>query len=195
MDKKEIQLEVLSVSNSQIQAGAYALLLGEVGGGRRLPVIIGAGEVQALMISMKEIHPPRPLTHQLFASVIEAVGAKLTHVLIYKVENGIFFAYLFLLTKEEVLRVDARTSDAIILAMRLDAPIFIDEEILDAECLREEHLSTAAGEGGKPKVGGNPFPEADMDALQSALKQAIDEENYELAAKLRDRINRQNPQS
>ncbi len=191
MDKKNVALEVLSVSNSQIQAGAYALLLGEVGGDRRLPIIIGAGEVQALMISLKEIRPPRPLTHQLFASVIEAVGAKLTHVLIYKVENGIFFAYLFLKTKEEVLRIDARTSDAIILALRLSAPIFIDEEILDAECLRVEHLTAADKEGEKPTVAGNPFPEADMEALQSALKHAIEEENYEQAAKLRDRINQQ----
>ena len=113
MNKKKIELQVLNISNSQAQAGAYALVLGEVGGERQLPIIIGATEAQAMVIEMKGIVPPRPLTHNLFASVLEVLGVKLMRILIYKVDNGVFYSYLYMKAEETILRIDARTSDAV----------------------------------------------------------------------------------
>ena len=91
MNKKKVELQVLNISNSQAQVGAYALVLGEVNGKRQLPVIIGASEAQAMVIELKGIVPPRPLTHNLFASVLEVLGVQLMRVLIYKVDNGVFY--------------------------------------------------------------------------------------------------------
>ena len=187
MDKRKIELQVLNISNSQAQAGAYALVLGEKEGERQLPIIIGASEAQAMLIELKGIVPPRPLTHNLFASVLEILWVKLMRVLIYRVDNGVFYSYLYLKADEAIVRIDARTSDAIILALRMKAPILIYEEILNAECL---------------KLGGNTDPmdglapeqdellqEDKLEMLNNALQDAINEENYELAAKLRDQIN------
>lgn len=92
---------------------------------------------------MRGITPPRPLTHTLFASVLKALGANLLRILIYKVENGIFYSYLYMKTEETILRIDARTSDAIALALRMNAPIFIYDDILETECLKTEHSTTA----------------------------------------------------
>ncbi len=123
MNKKKIELQVLNISNSQAQAGAYAMVLGEINGMRQLPVIIGASaEAQSMMIEMRGIVPPRPLTHTLFASVLKVLGATLLRVLIYKVDNGVFYSYLYMKTEETILRIDARTSDAVALALRMDAP-------------------------------------------------------------------------
>lgn len=94
MNKKKIELQVLNISNSQAQAGAYAMVLGEINGMRQLPVIIGSAEAQSMMIEMRGIVPPRPLTHTLFASVLKVLGATLLRVLIYKVDNGVFYSYL-----------------------------------------------------------------------------------------------------
>ena len=115
----------MNISNSQAQAGAYAMVLGEINGMRQLPVIIGSAEAQSMMIEMRGIVPPRPLTHTLFASVLKVLGATLLRVLIYKVDNGVFYSYLYMKTEETILRIDARTSDAVALALRMDAPIFI----------------------------------------------------------------------
>ena len=96
MNKKKIELQVLNISNSQAQAGAYAMVLGEINGMRQLPVIIGSAEAQSMMIEMRGIVPPRPLTHTLFASVLKVLGATLLRVLIYKVDNGVFYSYLYM---------------------------------------------------------------------------------------------------
>lgn len=99
MNKKKIELQVLNISNSQAQAGAYAMVLGEINGMRQLPVIIGSAEAQSMMIEMRGIVPPRPLTHTLFASVLKVLGATLLRVLIYKVDNGVFYSYLYMKRK------------------------------------------------------------------------------------------------
>ena len=188
MKKKKIELQVLNISNSQAQAGAYALVLGEVDGKRQLPIIIGATEAQAMIIEMKGIVPPRPLTHNLFASVLEVLGVKLMRILIYKVDNGIFYSYLYMKTEETILRSDARTSDAVALALRMNAPIFIYEDILEAECLKIVEGSTDAtkdSEQDKDEL----LQEDSIDILKTALQKAVDEEDYERAARLRDQIN------
>ena len=166
MNKKKIELQVLNISNSQAQAGAYALVLGEVGGKRQLPIIIGATEAQAMVIEMKGIVPPRPLTHNLFASVLEVLGVKLMRILIYKVDNGVFYSYLYMKAEETILRIDARTSDAVALALRMNAPMGGSEPDKD-ELLQEDTIGI----------------------LKTALQKAIEEEDYERAAQIRDQIN------
>ena len=189
MNRKKIELQVLNISNSQAQAGAYALVLGEADGERQLPIIIGATEAQAMVIEMKGIVPPRPLTHNLFASVLEVLGVKLMRVLIYKADNGVFYSYLYMKAEETILRIDARTSDAVALALRMNAPIFVYEDILETECLKTGESSTG------PVVGGNDpdkeelLQEDTADILKAALQKAIEEEDYERAAQLRDQIN------
>lgn len=190
MNKKKVELQVLNISNSQAQAGAYAMVLGEVDGDRQLPVIIGASEAQTMMIEIKGIVPPRPLTHNLFASVLEVLGVKLLRVLIYKVDNGVFYSYLYMKAEETVLRIDARTSDAVALALRMNAPIFIYEEILEAERLKTGKDITDDYDKDSGKA--HPTQENTLEQLKTALQKAVDEENYERAAQLRDQINKYN---
>ena len=192
MNKKKVELQVLNISNSQAQAGAYAMVLGEINGPRQLPVIIGVAEAQSMMIEMRGITTPRPLTHTLFASVLKALGANLLRILIYKVENGIFYSYLYMKTEETILRIDARTSDAIALALRMNAPIFIYDDILETECLKTEHSTTANENEDTDKEAASP--KKTLELLESALQNAIDKEDYERAAQLRDIINQQKKQ-
>lgn len=187
MDKK-IELQVLNISNSQAQVGAYALLLGEVNGERQLPVIIGPAEAQATALCLKGIRARRPLTHDLFYTCLNVLGATLLRVLIYKANEGVFYSYIYLKREEEIIRIDARTSDAVALAVRADCPIFIYESLLDRECLRITDPDTPKKNPGEnSNATGIP---TDITLLKEALKKAIEEENYELAARLRDEIER-----
>lgn len=192
MNKKKIELQVLNISNSQAQAGAYAMVLGEIDGPRQLPVIIGSAEAQSMMIEMKGIIPPRPLTHTLFSSVLKVLGVNLLRVLIYKAENGVFYSYLYMKTEETILRIDARTSDAVALALRMNAPIFVYDDILEAECLKTEHGATAGEDKDSDKEA---LPQKKtLEQLKTALQDAINEEDYERAAQLRDIINQHKKQ-
>lgn len=137
MDKK-VELQVINITNSQAQIGAFAMLLGEVDGERQLPIIIGPAEAQATALYLKGVKTPRPLTHDLFITSLTVLGASLIRVLIYKAKDGIFYSYIYLKKDNEIIRIDARTSDAIALAVRADCPILIYESILEQECL---HLS------------------------------------------------------
>lgn len=178
----------MNISNSQAQAGAYAMVLGEINGMRQLPVIIGSAEAQSMMIEMRGIVPPRPLTHTLFASVLKVLGATLLRVLIYKVDNGVFYSYLYMKTEETILRIDARTSDAVALALRMDAPIFIYDDILEAECLKTEHSITPTQQTDDAAADAATQKKT-LKQLKEALQNAIDAEDYERAAQLRDIIN------
>lgn len=185
MNRKKIELQVLNISNSQAQAGAYALVLGEVGGERQLPIIIGASEAQVIVIELKGLISPRPLTHNLFASVLEVLGVQLIRVLIYKADNGVFYSYLYMKEDEAILRIDARTSDAVALALRMNAPILVYEDILEAERLKTEDIIDDNLDPDQEK-----FPKEDaLDQLKTALQKAVETEDYERAALLRDRIN------
>lgn len=187
MDKK-IELQVLNISNSQAQVGAYALLLGEVNGERQLPVIIGPAEAQATALCLKGIRARRPLTHDLFYSCLNVLGAALLRVLIHKAHEGVFYSYIYLKKDQEIIRLDARTSDAVALAVRADCPIYIYESILERECIR---LTGADAPQENPNENSNAagIP-TDVTLLKEALQKAIEEENYELAARLRDEIER-----
>lgn len=187
MDRK-IELQVLNISNSQAQVGAYALLLGEVNGERQLPIIIGPAEAQATALSLKGIRARRPLTHDLFYSTLNVLGVTLLRVLIHKANEGVFYSYIYLKKELEIIRLDARTSDAVALAVRAECPIFIYESILDRECIRMTDTDTVKKNPGESSnATGIP---TDITILKEALQKAIEEENYELAARLRDEIER-----
>lgn len=182
-ERKKIELRVANLTSSQTQAGAYILVLSEVGTRRSVPIIIGISEAQAIMLELKGIMTPRPLTHVLFASVLEALGVKLLRAVIYKAEKGIFYTYLYLRSGQMILRVDSRTSDAVALALRMKAPILIYEDILNAEStMKGLHDDLHDIPSGNDRI-------INVDWLKEALQKAIDEEDYEQAAVLRDQIN------
>lgn len=133
----EIELKVHDMSSTLQPADAYALVLEEVNGNRKLPIIIGSLEAQAIKVVMMEYKMPRPLTHDLFLTVTKELGAALKKVLIYKVKDGVYYSYLFLEKEGEVFKIDSRTSDAIALAMRCGCPVYTTNEIMESEQLHE----------------------------------------------------------
>lgn len=191
MDKK-VELQVVNITNSQAQVGAFAMLLGEVGGERQLPIIIGPAEAQATALYLKGVKTPRPLTHDLFTTSLNALGTNLIRVLIYKAKEGIFYSYIYLKKDEEIIRIDARTSDAIALAVRADCPILIYDSILEQECLHMSPKKRARSEETDNDEEEHDLPGATSRTLEEALEQAIKDENYELAARIRDQINSRN---
>ena len=178
-DRKKVELQVSSLSNSQTQGGAFILQLTEVGTRRSFPIVIGVAEAQAIMLELRGLNPPRPLTYVLFASVLQALVVRLLRVLIYNIENGVFYSYLYLRSGALMLRVDSRTSDAIAMALRMKAPILIYEDLLN-----EENMSNYAKYASS--YTGNFTANAAW--LEEALQKAIEEENYEQAAVLRDQL-------
>ena len=194
MDKK-IELQVINITNSQAQVGAFAMLLGEVNGERQLPVIIGPAEAQATALYLKGIKTPRPLTHDLFMTSLTVMGASLLRVLIYKAKEGIFYSYIYLKKDDEITRIDARTSDAIALAVRADCPILIYNSLLERECLHlsDEESPHSEDSGNDEEEQENPVPSnVTSISLEEELEKAIKAENYELVAKIRDQINVRN---
>ena len=194
MDKK-VELQVINITNSQAQVGAFAMLLGEVDGERQLPIIIGPAEAQATALYLKGVKTPRPLTHDLFITSLTILGASLIRVLIYKAKDGIFYSYIYLKKDEEIIRIDARTSDAVALAVRADCPILIYESILEQECLHmssEERTRSEETDNDEVAEEEHDLPGATSRTLEEALEQAIKDENYELAAQIRDQINSRN---
>nr|WP_044653949.1 bifunctional nuclease family protein [Bacteroides acidifaciens] len=194
MDKK-VELQVINITNSQAQIGAFAMLLGEVNGERQLPIIIGPAEAQATALYLKGVKTPRPLTHDLFTTSLTVLGASLIRVLIYKAKDGIFYSYIYLKKDEEIIRIDARTSDAVALAVRADCPILIYESILEQECLRmsaEKRNRSEETEDDEESEEEHSSSAPTSISLEEALQQAIKDENYELAAQIRDQINSRN---
>jgi len=197
-----IQLTIKGISYSQTQTGAYALVLNEIKGKRTLPIIIGAFEAQSIAIALeKEIRPPRPLTHDLFKTFADRYQIKVNKVIIHKLVDGVFFSSLISERdgKQEV--IDTRTSDAIALAVRFDAPIYTYESILEKAGIYlkiEEDLSIEGTEFDSDDLmseilnesSEEPFVEKSLKELHQELDDAIANEDYELAAKIRDEINK-----
>ncbi len=194
---KKVKLNILGLSYSQTQTGAYALVLSEADGNRRIPIIIGAVEAQAIAIQLEGLKPPRPLTHDLFLNVALAFGIDLKEVLVHKLEEGIFYAEIVLEQNKNRIRIDSRTSDAIALALRFECPIYTTEEIMDKagiimefEESGEENENT---ESNDPKEGGPVrvnYAEYTLEELNEMLDAAITAEDYEKASKIRDEINK-----
>jgi|UniRef100_UPI0040498110 uncharacterized protein len=190
MDK--IKMEIVGLSYSQTQNGAYALVLSELGGKRRLPIIIGGFEAQAIAIELEKMTPNRPLTHDLFKSFSTSFGIALTEVVIYNLQEGVFFAKLIFNKDGLISEIDARTSDAIALAVRFHCPIYTFESILASagilsdEMMLEDEENDAINE----HQGLSEFQQLSIEELENALQEAIENEDYERASLLRDEINK-----
>lgn len=195
---KKIRLEIVGLSYSQTQSGAYALVLGEENGQRRLPIIIGGFEAQAIAIELEKMAPSRPLTHDLFKSFAESFSIEVQEVIIYNLVEGIFFAKLICNNEERSVEIDARTSDAIAIAVRFNCPIYTYEFILSTAGIvldesEAENLSVPSQ--GAPVTEPSATVSAELsgksiEELKELLNHAIDEENYEKASKIRDEINK-----
>ncbi len=189
MDK--IKLEIVGLSYSQTQSGAYALVLSEVGGKRRLPIIIGGFEAQAIAIELEKMTPTRPLTHDLFKSFAVSFGISVKEVVIYNLQEGIFYAKLVCEKDGQLTDIDARTSDAIALGVRFKSPIYTFESILSsAGILSDEFMDEDDDTNEETIDGDSEFAAATVEELEEQLTQAIDNEDYELASKIRDEINK-----
>jgi bifunctional DNase/RNase len=201
---KKVKLDIVGLSYSQTQSGAYALVLGEVNGRRRLPIIIGAFEAQAIAIEIEKMSPTRPLTHDLFKSFAQAYEVEITEVLIYNLVDGVFFAKLMCNKDGEQIEIDARTSDAIAIAVRFNAAIYTYEFILASagiviegnDFLFLENMdsitSSPQPEEVKPAGGASGYQSLSLEELQRKLEAALAEEAYEKAASIRDEINKRN---
>lgn len=217
---KKIKLDVVGLSYSQTQSGAYALVLGEVGGNRRLPIIIGGFEAQAIAVEIEKMTPSRPLTHDLFKTFADTFSIQLSEILIYNLVEGIFFAKLMCKNKNSnTVEIDARTSDAVALAVRFDCPIFTYDFIMNSAGIviegndfaflenmesfggtsKEQDTETPSPQAedkkgpsteNAPKSPPSPFASLSLEQLENNLAKAIENEQYETAAKIRDEIDR-----
>jgi bifunctional DNase/RNase len=195
---KKIKLEIIGLSYSQTQSGAYALVLGEDGGRRRLPIIIGGFEAQAIAIELEKMTPSRPLTHDLFKNFAMTFGIEVQEVIIYNLVEGIFFAKIICADKERSEEIDARTSDAIAIAVRFGCPIYTYEFILstagiimeDTDVPNEELVEKEEKSEEATPLNENMLSNHSTDELKELLKSALDEEAYERASRIRDEINK-----
>jgi len=192
---EKIPVEILGLTTSSASSGAYALILKEIHGNRRLPIIIGAWEAQCIAIELEGIRPPRPMTHDLIKTVIDTLGSTLSEVYINELREGTFFAKLLLEGYD--VEIDSRPSDAIALAVRYGAPIYIQDSILneagflpEGDGEDEENIElpeTPKTPDVKPQ---QPKKISTLEMLQNQLDEAISQENYERAAQLRDELKR-----
>lgn len=189
---KKVELKVVNISNSREQAPAFALLLKEVNGNRQLPIIIGPSEAQAITFRINNVKSIRPLTHDLFASVLSEFSIAIEEVLIYKVRDGLFYSYIFFKKGEDIIQLDSRTSDAISIALRFDAPIYIFDEILSSECVKLP--DPAIDKENQEKTDYKVSFQSQFDQLKEELEQAIKAEDYEKASMIRDELERRKKQ-
>ena len=193
MDK--LQVDILGLSTSPHTNGAYALILYEVEGKRKLPIIIGGFEAQAIALKLENIKPPRPFTHDLFKTIADTFSLNVKEVFIDELHNETFYAKVICEMHGETHEVDARPSDAIAIAVRFGAPIFVSEEIMNEAGIREEQQEEA--EVAEPEAEQQDAPkeiagkaESSLNELQKMLEEAVNREDYEEAARLRDEISR-----
>jgi len=189
---KRVKLKVLGIAYSQTQSGAYALILVEENGERRIPIIIGGFEAQAIVIKIENLEPPRPLTHDLFKSFADEFNITMIEVMIYKLEEGVFYSKLLCNNGEKELSVDSRTSDAVALALRFGCPIFITEEILQKAGITitaSETDATADSDNDTIfETGNTGFEGFSDDELYKMIDESVKTEDYEKAAAIRDEI-------
>jgi bifunctional DNase/RNase len=206
---KKIPLEILGLSSSQSQSGSFALILGEKTGNRRLPIIIGMFEAQSIAIQIEKINPNRPLTHDLFKSFAEHVHVAVLEVLISDLKEGVFYSKIICSDGASTFELDARPSDAIAIGLRFGVPIFTVESVLseagiilsdldenadDTDDDDEDDDDDPSGEGpARPEpTPRDPSGQVSLDELTKMLAQALEREDYEKAAKIRDELNKRN---
>ncbi len=195
---KKIKLDILGISYSQSQSGAYALIFGEAGKKRRLPIIIGSFEAQAIAIELEKMKPSRPLTHDLFKNFATTFNISITEVIIYKFSEGIFYAKLICYDGVKEVEIDSRTSDAVAIAVRFKCPIYTYGNILDAAGIVMQEGDEAIETGREatqqavtdPGDPGKEYSHMTLKELEKKLMEAIDAEAYEKASVIRDEINK-----
>ncbi len=199
---KKVKLDIVGLSYSKTQSGAYALVLGEVNGKRRLPIIIGAFEAQAIAIEIEKMTPSRPLTHDLFKTFAQTYQIQIQEIIIYNLVDGVFFAKLICSDGKQTHEIDARTSDAIALAVRFNSIIYTYEFILstsgividDNDLLFLENIDAIANEHStedlSSKITNSGYSNLNLEQLQQKLTEALLEEAYEKAAKIRDELSK-----
>ena len=197
MASDKIQLEILGLSSSQSQSGSFALVLGEVDGNRRLPIIIGMFEAQAIAIEIEDITPNRPMTHDLFKAFSVNFDIKILEILISDLKEGVFFARIVCESNGKTIEIDARPSDAIAIGLRFNVDIFTYESILkeagivltdeNDEIVTVEEAIAAGDEPAEAKL-----EDQSIEKLKEKLKAALAAEDYEGAAKIRDELNHRN---
>lgn len=173
-----VELYVSEILSRTADEKALIMLLQEKDGARKLPVMIGPFEAQAIVVAKQNIHFDRPATHDIFKLFAEACNTPLLHAKIYKIKEGTFYSYLLFAKEDGEFRLDVRTSDAVAIAMRFGAPIYIDDELLNTLCVKEEWKNAIS----------IPITLAATETLREAMQQAIKDENYELAMKLKQEI-------
>lgn len=196
MSSRKLELEIVALSHSVTQSHSYAVVLGEVNGIRKLPIVIGAFEAQAIAVALENMQPTRPLTHDLLKNMLTAFNIQLVEVLIHKIQEGIFFSKLICQTVTDTIEIDSRTSDALALAVRFEAPIFTYESILDNAGLQMDDdtgqpTQTEPEKKSKSKVSSDKtdLSTHSTDELQKMLEDVLDKEDYIRAAQIRDEIN------
>ena len=190
---EKIQLEIVGLSYSQTQSGAYALVLSEVEGNRRLPIIIGGFEAQAIAIELEKMVPTRPLTHDLFKNFATTFDIQVKEVIIYNLVEGIFYSKLICEQNGETREIDARTSDAIAIGVRFNCPVYTYETILSSAGIMLDETDVEDDDFfSEPEIEEekDAIDTLSIEELENQLNQAIANEDYELASKIRDEINR-----
>jgi bifunctional DNase/RNase len=189
---KRVKLKVMGISYSQTQSGAYALILIEENGERRIPIIIGGFEAQAIVIKLENLDPPRPLTHDLFKKFADEFNITVSEVMIYKLEEGVFFSKLVCNNGKKEYSIDSRTSDAVAIALRFGCPIFITEEILEKAGISvnpSDTLLSAENEVNSLfETESAKFDTYSDEELYKMIDEAVKTEDYERAAFIRDEI-------
>lgn len=197
---RKIEMDIVALSHSVTQSHNYAVVLGEQGGTRRLPIVIGSFEAQAIAVAMERMTPNRPLTHDLFKNTLDTFNIQLQEVIISNLLDGIFYARLVCVKEGDLYEIDSRTSDALAMAVRFECPIYTYEFILDAAGVVLEE----GGSGGdepqpvlrerRPITKTSALSSYSIEALSKMLDEVLGEEDYERAAEIRDEINRRKRQ-
>jgi bifunctional DNase/RNase len=189
---EKIELKIVGLSYSHSQSSAYALILGEVKGNRRLPIIVGGLEAQAIAIEVEKLKPARPLTHDLFKTFAETFEIEIREVIISKFHEGIFYSVLVCEKNGSIIEIDSRTSDAVAIALRFNSPIYTYESIMSVGGIILD--PEAEAESLKPEIeridDDTEFSTLNFEELDELLLKAIEEENYERASVIRDEIQR-----
>jgi hypothetical protein len=195
MSSAKLELEIVALSHSVTQSHSYAVVLGEVNGVRKLPIVIGGFEAQAIAVALENMQPTRPLTHDLMKNLMSSFNLVLNEVLIHRIHEGIFYSKLICQSPIETIEIDSRTSDALALAVRFDAPIYTFESILDSAGLQMDENGPKPTEveekKSKTKISGskNDLSSLSITELQNMLESVLDKEDYIRAAQIRDEIN------
>jgi bifunctional DNase/RNase len=205
MSMKKIELEIIALSHSVTQSHSFAVVLGEVDGTRRLPIVIGGFEAQAIAVALDNMKPSRPLTHDLMKTVCDTFALELQYIYISKLLDGVFYSNLVFSNSIETSEVDSRTSDALALAVRFECPIYVNENILEeagveadastegipaSESDLEKKIEELTAAVPSPPGGSSNYSIMSDEELQDALQDAIEHEDYERAARIRDELNK-----